>query len=122
MPRYGLPGQQISYDYFPNKRADAPVLVLQHGFTASSVTWNANITNLRKHFSVLLPDLLGHGGSDAPPDPAAYRPERAVERLVGLFDQLAIERAVFCGHSLGGALGLRFALDHPERLHGLVII
>ncbi len=122
MPRFGLPGQQINYDYFPNKRPDAPVLVLQHGFTASSVTWNANIASLRKHFSVLLPDLLGHGGSDAPPETVLYRPERAVERLVGLLDQLAIERAVFCGHSLGGALGLRFALDHPDRLHGLVII
>jgi pimeloyl-ACP methyl ester carboxylesterase len=71
---------------------------------------------------VLLADLLGHGGSDAPPEPAAYRPERAVERLAGHFDQLAIERAVFFGHSLGGALGLRFALDYPDRLHALVII
>ena len=67
-------------------------------------------------------DLLGHGESEAPDEVRPYEPENAVARIVALMDHLGIEDALICGHSLGGALALRIALDQPRRVAGLVII
>lgn len=100
----------------------APPVVLLHGFTASSASFVENIEGLRKHFTVVAVELLGHGDSDAPDDPAPYRPEVATARLRGLFDALGFGEVLLCGHSLGGALALRFALEHPERTAGVVVI
>lgn len=121
MPLFGAPGQRIGYEVYPHPQ-DAPPLVLLHGFTASSASFEANLDGLREHFTVVTVELLGHGASDAPIASAAYAPEQAVRRLVNLFDHLGYDQVMLCGHSLGGALALRFALDVPERLAGLVVI
>jgi len=121
MPLYGPPGQRISYELYPHP-ADAPPIVLIHGFTASAASFHANLAGLREHFTVITAELLGHGGSDAPDDPAAYAPEPAIRRLLGLIDQLGYERVLICGHSLGGALALRLALDAPQWVAGVVVI
>ena len=122
MPLFGAPGERIAYTVYPGSEASAPPLVLLHGFTASAASFDANIAGLRDHFEVIVVELLGHGASDAPADSAPYAPEPAVDRLVGLFDELGYERVLLCGHSLGGALALRFALDAPDRLSGLVVL
>ncbi len=121
MPLFGAPGQRIGYEVYPHPQ-DAPPVVLLHGFTASSASFEANLEGLREHFTVVTVELLGHGASDAPIASAAYAPEQAVRRLVNLFDHLGYDQVLLCGHSLGGALALRFALDVPERLAGLVVI
>jgi len=121
MPLFGPPGQRISYEVYPHP-ADAPPIVLVHGFTASAASFAANIEGLSQHFTVITAELLGHGSSDAPADPAAYAPDHAVRRLIGLIDHLGYERVLLCGHSLGGALALRVALDAPEWVAGVVVI
>jgi 2-succinyl-6-hydroxy-2,4-cyclohexadiene-1-carboxylate synthase len=121
MPLFGAPGQRIGYEVYPHPLG-APPLVLLHGFTASSASFEANLDGLREHFTVVTVELLGHGASDAPIASAAYAPEQAIRRLLNLFDHLDYDRVLLCGHSLGGALALRFALDVPERVAGLVVI
>lgn len=121
MPLFGAPGQRIGYEVYPHPLG-APPLFLVHGFTASSASFVANLDGLRQHFTVVTVELLGHGASDAPEDPAAYAPGPAMERLANLMDHLGYRQVLLCGHSLGGALALRFALDAPERLSGLVVI
>lgn len=121
MPLFGAPGQRIGYQVYPHPRG-APPVVLLHGFTASAASFEANLDGLREHFTVVTVELLGHGSSDAPIASAAYAPEQAVRRLLNLFDHLGFDQVLLCGHSLGGALALRFALDVPGRVAGLVII
>lgn len=121
MPLFGAPGQRIGYQVYPHP-GGAPPVVLIHGFTASSASFEANLDGLREHFTVVTVDLLGHGNSDAPIASAAYGPEQAIRRLINLFDHLGFGQVLLCGHSLGGALALRFALDVPERVAGLAII
>lgn len=121
MPLFGPPGERIAYSVFAGGPS-APPLVLLHGFTASSASFVENISGLRRSFTVIAVDLLGHGDSDAPDDPRPYRVDAAVSRLVGLLDELGIDEALICGHSLGGALAIRIALAHPERVAGLVVI
>lgn len=118
---FGEPGQRIAYNVFDGP-AGATTIMLVHGFTASQASFLSNIEGLRRHFTVVSTDLLGHGDSDSPLDRLAYRPEAAGARLVGLADELGLERFLLCGHSLGGALALRVALDRPQRLLGLIVI
>ena len=123
MPLFGNPGERIAYALYPSlQEPDGPPLVLLHGFTTSSAAFDANVEALRRHFTVVTVDLLGHGASESPVDAAPYGPEHAVERLLALFDELGLGRVLLCGHSLGGALALRLALDAPERLSGLVVM
>ncbi len=121
MPLFGAPGERIGYELYSHPDG-APPLVLIHGFTASKASFEANLAGLREHFTVITVELLGHGNSDAPDDAIFYRPERAIRRLLQLFDHLGYNRVLICGHSLGGALALRLALDAPEWVAGLVVI
>ncbi len=121
MPWFGEPGERIAYTLYPGPEG-APPLVLMHGFTASSAQFAANVPGLATRYTVVLVDLLGHGESDAPADSRPYGPGPAVTRIRGLLDELGYEKVLICGHSLGGALALRFALDAPERVAGLVVM
>ncbi|MCS7294022.1 MAG: alpha/beta fold hydrolase [Dehalococcoidia bacterium] len=121
MPLFGPPGERIAYFVFRGA-AGGPPLVLLHGFTASSASFAENIEGLRQHFEVVAVELLGHGDSDAPDDPAAYRPERAIARIAGLLDALGYGEVLLCGHSLGGAVALLFALEYPARTAGVIVI
>ncbi len=121
VPYYGEPGQRIAYDVYEGPPG-APPLLLIHGFTASSASFLSNIRGLRQHFTVVTTDLLGHGLSEAPEDPALYTPEATVARLSALIDHLGHNDVLLCGHSLGGAVALRFALDVPHKVAGLVVI
>jgi len=101
--------------------ADAPVILLIHGFTHSRETWDAWAAALKSDYRVVRYDLLGHGltGPDAQ---ERYAPaERAV--FVGdVLDALGIERATIAGNSLGGLAAWRFAHDHPDRTAALILI
>jgi 2-succinyl-6-hydroxy-2,4-cyclohexadiene-1-carboxylate synthase len=121
MPLFGKPGERINYTVYPHPDG-APPVVLLHGFTASSASFEANLPALKERFTVVSVELLGHGGSDAPPAPQPYGPEEAELRLVNLFRHLGYEQVLLVGHSLGAALCLRLALDAPEWVAGLVVI
>lgn len=121
MPLFGAAGERIGYEFYPHPES-APPLLLIHGFTASKASFEANIAGLREHFTVITTELLGHGDSDAPADPALYRPDRAIRRILQLLDHLGYQRVLLCGHSLGGALALRLTLEAPEWVAGLVVI
>jgi len=66
-------------------------------------------------------DLIGHGQSDAPADPARYAFARAVDDLRAALDALRVPRADVWGYSQGGRLALALALAHPERVRGLIL-
>jgi pimeloyl-ACP methyl ester carboxylesterase len=70
---------------------------------------------------VITVDLLGHGESDRPRDMWRYSMHFFGEQIVALMDHLGIEQAVVMGTSLGANTALEMALDHPERLRGMVI-
>jgi len=121
MALFGKPGERISYEFYPHA-GGGPALVLIHGLTASSASFLSNLPALRKRFSVLTVELLGHGSSDAPEDASPYTPDAQVDRTLALLDHLSIGRFLLCGHSLGGGVAIRIALDAPERVSGLIVI
>ena len=101
---------------------DPPVLLL-HGFTGHGGSW----AGLGQRFaaagySVLAPDLLGHGRSAHPSDATRYGMAHAAADLNSLLDESSIEAVHLLGYSMGGRLGLFFALSCPERVRTLSLV
>lgn len=96
--------------------------VLVHGFTGSRDDWSRVLEDLAKDGRTVTPDQRGHGGSGGRGDPARYTLERLVADLTGFLDALEIERCDLLGHSMGGMVTMRFALEHPERVASLVLM
>ena len=94
------------------------VVVLAGSLGSTLEMWDAQVPALAERFSVLRYDHPGHGGS-----PLLYA--RSVEGLaqetLALLDELGLDRVSFCGLSLGGAVGMRLALDVPDRVDRLVL-
>ena len=67
-------------------------------------------------------DLSGFGFTERPKDPSRYTRDSQVALILGVLDALKIERAHLVGHSYGGALSLRLAARHPERLKSLLLV
>ncbi len=95
-------------------------LLLIHGFCGSSAYWDRVAPALAQRFRVIVPDLRGHGQSDAGTAPCAI--DDLAEDLIGLLDHLNIPRAAVFGHSLGGYTALAMAERHPQRLLGLALV
>jgi pimeloyl-ACP methyl ester carboxylesterase len=100
--------------------ADAPVVVLVHGLTASLRVWKGQAERLSRHFRVLRYDLRSHGQSEAI-DRACTRSDLATD-LIALLDALGIERAALVGHSAGGVVVMHAALEHPARVWAVGLV
>ena len=95
---------------------NGPYLLLVHGMLAGRSLWNANLSALALVSRPVIVELWGHGRSPAPLDDSLYRPEALVAAFDRLRAELGVERWIICGQSLGAALTLRYALDHPDRV------
>ncbi|MCB2210065.1 alpha/beta hydrolase [bacterium] len=94
-------------------------VVLIHGFGLDRTIWR-EVAKQIADVRVILPDVRGHGESDAPDGP--YPMSLLASDLAGLLDLLEIDKAVVCGHSMGGYITLAFAAQFPEQLAGLGLI
>lgn len=93
-----------------------PFALLVHGFLSSRAQWLPNASALSPFCRPVIVELLGHGRSPTPDDPASYTPEAYVVAFERIRAALDCEGWVVCGQSLGAALTLRYALGHPERV------
>ena len=99
-----------------------PPLVMLHGFTGASDNWtHANAKTLADDRMLIMPDLIGHGGTDAPADPARYAMDRAAADLIDLTTALGADQFDLLGYSMGGRLALYTALHHPGRVSRLIL-
>ncbi len=96
-------------------------LVLLHGFTGTGEFWLPAARALPRR-RCIFPDLPGHGGTDAPLPPEAWRLDRAADALAALLDNLGCDRVALAGYSMGGRLALSFALRHPGRVAALALV
>ncbi|QIN84315.1 3-oxoadipate enol-lactonase [Rubrobacter tropicus] len=98
---------------------DAPVLVLSNSLGTALEMWDDQAPALRERFRVLRYDTRGHGESPAPPGP--YAIEDLGRDVLSLLDHIGVERASFCGLSIGGMTGMWLASEAPERVESLVL-
>ena len=102
---------------------EGPPVLLQHGLFSGRATWQANgfVAALAAEFTLVTVDSLGHGDSDKPAEPAAYRRDARADDLAAVLDVLRLERAHLVGYSMGGWIAAGFAARHPRRLLSVTI-
>ncbi|MBI5505747.1 MAG: alpha/beta hydrolase, partial [Deltaproteobacteria bacterium] len=93
-----------------------PFVLLVHGVLSSRAQWSPNLPALQSVARPVIVELWGHGRSPSPSDAARYDPAAYVREFEKIRETLGAQRWLVCGQSLGGALTLRYALDHPQRL------
>jgi pimeloyl-ACP methyl ester carboxylesterase len=111
-----LHGHRVAY----RAAGEGPVLLLVHGITSTSATWERVAPALARRFTVIAPDLMGHGGSAKPR--GDYSLGAYASGVRDLLIALGHERATFVGHSLGGGVAMQLAYQFPERCERLVLI
>ncbi len=111
-----LHGHTFSY----RMAGSGPALVLLHGITCSSETWEEIIPALAKHFTVIAPDLLGHGQSAKPT--TEYSPGAYAAMVRDLLIGLEQTRVTLVGHSLGGGVAMQFSYLFPEMIERMVLV
>ena len=99
--------------------ANAPVLVLSNSLGTNLSMWDPQMPALRARYRVLRYDTRGHGQSQVTPGP--YSITQLGRDVVGLLDATGIERAHFCGLSMGGMTGMWLGVYAPERIDRLVL-
>ena len=95
-------------------REGAPWVVLSHGLATDLTMWDELVAALSSRYRVLRYDARGHGGSEAVP--GDYSLDMLVGDVVGLMDGLNIDKAHFCGLSMGGMVAQGLVLDYPHRI------
>ncbi|MEZ4421992.1 MAG: alpha/beta hydrolase [Gemmatimonadota bacterium] len=102
-----------------------PPLLLLHGYPQTHVMWHKVAPLLRDHFTLVVADLRGYGGSSKPsstPDHAPYSKRAMAADLVGLMEHLGFARFGVLAHDRGARVAHRLALDHPARVSGMVLL
>jgi pimeloyl-ACP methyl ester carboxylesterase len=102
------------------RAGEGPAIVLIHGITGSSWTWEPVMGLLARHYTVVAPDLLGHGGSAKPR--GDYSLGAYASGIRDLLVALGHDEATVVGHSLGGGVAMQFAYQFPERVERLVLV
>jgi pimeloyl-ACP methyl ester carboxylesterase len=97
-----------------------PVILLIHGIGDNSTTWGTVQSKLAQRFTVIAPDLLGHGQSDKPR--ADYSVAAYANGMRDLLSVLDVERVTVVGHSLGGGVAMQFAYQFPQLVDRLILV
>ncbi|WP_197373588.1 alpha/beta fold hydrolase [Mycolicibacterium baixiangningiae] len=99
---------------------EGPAILLIHGIGDNSTTWSTVQTTLAQRFTVIAPDLLGHGKSDKPR--ADYSVAAYANGMRDLLSVLDIDRVTVVGHSLGGGVAMQFAYQFPQFVDRLILV
>jgi len=104
-----------------------PVFILLHGFGASEFTWREVVEPLSRRGRVIVYDRPAFGLTERPmpgewTGTNPYSVQGNIELLDGMMDELGVEKAILVGNSAGGDIAVAYALEHPDRVQGLVLV
>ncbi|WP_333840109.1 3-oxoadipate enol-lactonase [Acinetobacter schindleri] len=117
MPTFTSNDAQINYQTFGD--AAKPALVFSNSLGTNFKMWQPQIDFFQQDFFVICYDTRGHGASSAPQGP--YSIDQLGQDVVNLLDHLNIEKAAFCGISMGGLTGQWLAINRPERFNQVIV-
>jgi long-chain acyl-CoA synthetase len=120
VPIPGISGSRLSVIDMQPEGVDQTIVFI-HGYGGCAETWESQINYFVKKYRVVVPDLRGHGQSDAPY--TQYTMDEMIADIDAIADTLGLpERFVLVGHSFGGSMCVEYANARPERLAKLVLI
>jgi len=115
MPKVSIGDAEINYE----RNGQGPTLMLVPGLGGAGAVWRNQLPAFTRHFDVVVHDHRGAGQST--PSRIKYSVDQMAGDALKLMDALKIEKAHYLGHSTGGAMGQALAIDHPDRIDGLVL-
>ncbi len=118
MPRITTNGVELNYT---REGSGEPVLLVP-GLLFGAKHWRPQVEVLKDDYEVIALDLRGQHGSQTTDDPAGYDMWNQMEDVYGLIQQLGIAPVHYVGLSMGGFIGMRMALKHPEALRDLMLL
>jgi pimeloyl-ACP methyl ester carboxylesterase len=110
----------VRIPYVEQGNDDGVPLILLHGYTDSWRSFEPVLPLLPRSIHAFAPTQRGHGDADRPE--SGYAPEDFAADIAAFMDCVGIQSAVIAGHSMGGPIAQRFAIDHPGRTLGLVLM
>ncbi len=102
------------------KSGAGPALIALHGMAASSWSWSRSLPELAKSFTVYVPDLIGHGHSEARRD--AVSVEHHAVAMASFLEAARIEHCLLAGSALGALVAIELALLEPQTVRGLLLL
>ncbi|WP_232679170.1 alpha/beta fold hydrolase [Nocardioides sp. R-C-SC26] len=102
------------------KTGSGPAVLLLHGLACDHTTWSPVIEALAQRYTVIAPDLLGHGKSAKPR--ADYSVGGYANAMRDLLTVLGIDKVTVVGHSFGGGVAMQFAYQFPERTERMMLV
>src|SRR4051812_37640574 len=115
MPLTQVRGFRVRYEL--DGPEGSPALMLSNSLGTTVDMWRPQLAAWSRDRRVIRYDTRGHGRTDTPKDPCTI--EVLAEDALALLDHLDVERADFCGLSLGGLIGMWIAIHRPERIRRL---
>ena len=117
MPTFISNDAAINYATFGD--ASKPAIIFSNSLGTNYQMWQPQINFFKKNYFIVCYDTRGHGASTAPQGP--YSIEQLGTDVVNLLDHLNIQKANFCGISMGGLTGQWLAIHHPERFNHVIV-
>ncbi|EPQ53391.1 hypothetical protein GLOTRDRAFT_45684 [Gloeophyllum trabeum ATCC 11539] len=108
----------IKYHYYFSPPKDSkPILLFLHGFPSTSWDWRHIVPFFKERgYGVIVPDMLGYGGTDKPTDPQQYKLSLIAKDLVDILDAEKVEKVISVSHDWGSMAASRLANFYPERV------
>ena len=123
LERKGEPTLHYEYDDFTDPWKNAPIMLLQHGYSRSAKIWYQWIPYLARHFRVVRMDLRGLGKSSTDFDlEREMTVAHFIKDILAVIDHVGGGPVHYCGESLGGILGMVLAADHPDKVRTLTLV
>jgi len=111
----------INLDYFNSFERKRNTILMLHGFSGSLDDWRELHGSLNPNFNYIGIDLVGHGNSDSPVIVDKYSPQALSKQINDILNNLSIEQIIIVGYSMGGRAALNFAINHPNKIRGLIL-
>ena len=118
--RFSIKGNTYACNIHGNSES-LPYLLMLHGFMGDHRAFSHLLDDLAKICNPVTVDLLGHGDSDKPADPAKYHEEEQISHIISLIHEIDISSLFLYGYSMGGRLALKTAQAAPELFTGLIL-
>lgn len=117
MPLANINGADLFYD----QAGDGDPIIFHHGYTGSHDVWWDQITpRLKDRYRCIVMDCRGAG--DSSHSESGYTIEQYARDVVGMADFLGLDTFTYCGHSMGGLIGMELGIEHGARLNKLILV